>query len=144
MKQCLADVNILLALFVIHHAHHDFAVRWFGGVSAGEVSLCRAVQLALIRLMGNRTIMGKYVLSASAAWQVIDEFLRDERVRFVAEPIQIDAVFPVMLRYSIPTNKLVADPWLAAFAIASSSRLVTLDAGFRQFKGLDLLLLLQA
>jgi len=62
-------------------------------------------------------------------------------VNFVGEPAQIDAVFPVMLRYSIPTNKLVADAWLAAFAIASSSRLVTLDAGFRQFKGLDLQLL---
>jgi toxin-antitoxin system PIN domain toxin len=141
MKQCLADVNILLALLVIHHAHHDFAVNWFAGVSAGEISLCRTVQLALIRLMGNRTIMGDYVLSASAAWQVIEEFLRDERVQFAAEPSQIDSVYPVMLRYPIPTNKLVADAWLAAFAIASSSRLVTLDAGFRQFKGLDLHLL---
>lgn len=113
-------------------------MRWFEGVSAGQVSLCRTVQLALIRLMGNRTIMDKYVLSASAAWNVIDEFLGDVRVRFVAEPARIDSVFPLMLRYSIPTNKLVADAWLAAFAIASSSRLVSLDSGFRQVKGLDL------
>lgn len=141
MKQCLADVNILLALLVVHHRHHDFAVRWFEDVAGREIALCRVVQLALIRLMGNKTIMGEYVISASAAWKVVEDLLRDERVEFVPEPPQIDSVFPIMLRYSTPTHKLVADAWLAAFAIASSSRLVTLDTGFRQFKGLDLYLL---
>lgn len=141
MKQCLADVNILLALLVVHHNHHNFAVRWFGDVAPRQITLCRVVQLALIRLMGNRAIMGEYVISASAAWQVVEDLLKDERVEFVAEPMQIDSVFPVMLRYSTPTHKLVADAWLAAFAIASSSRLVTLDSGFRQFKDLDLHLL---
>jgi predicted nucleic acid-binding protein len=110
-------------------------------MTAGETVLCRIVQLSLIRLLGNRTVMGDKVRSASNARRLIEELLRDERMNFIGEPSQIDSVFPAMLRYSIPTNKLVADAWLAAFAIASSSRLVTLDAGFRQFKGLDLLLL---
>jgi toxin-antitoxin system PIN domain toxin len=141
MKQCLVDVNVVLALLADGHDHHQLAVGWFDSMTAGETVLCRIVQLSLIRLLGNRTVMGDKVRSASSAWRLIEEFLRDERVNFVGEPPQIDSVFPVMLRYSIPTNKLVADAWLAAFAIASSSRLVTLDAGFRQFKGLDLLLL---
>jgi toxin-antitoxin system PIN domain toxin len=141
MKQCLVDVNVVLALLADGHDHHQLAVGWFDSMTAGEAVLCRIVQLSLIRLLGNRTIMGDKVRSASAAWRLIEELLRDQRINFIGEPLQIDSVFPVMLRYSTPTNKLVADAWLAAFAIASSSRLVTLDAGFRQFKGLDLHLL---
>lgn len=141
MKQCLVDVNVLLALLADGHDHHQLAVVWFDSMAAREVVLCRIVQLSLIRLLGNRTIMGDKVRSASDAWRLIEELLRDQRIDFIGEPSQIDAVFPAMLRYRIPTNRLVADAWIAAFAIASSSRLVTFDAGFRQFKGLDLYLL---
>jgi toxin-antitoxin system PIN domain toxin len=141
MKQCLVDVNVVLALLADGHDHHQIAVVWFDSMAAGEAVLCRIVQLSLIRLLENRTIMGDKARSASDAWRLIEELLRDQRIDFIGEPSQIDSVFPVMLRYRIPTNKLIADAWLAAFAIASSSRLVTFDTGFRQFKGLDLYLL---
>jgi predicted nucleic acid-binding protein len=59
----------------------------------------------------------------------------------VAEPAPLDSAFPRLLTYSVPTNKLVSDAYVAAFAIAGTLRLATLDSGFEQFRGLDLELL---
>jgi toxin-antitoxin system PIN domain toxin len=141
MKRCLADVNVLLPLLVRHHEHHELALRWFDGLAPGEAVLCRFVQLALVRLLGNRTIMGKYAVSASAAWDLIVELIEDERVEFAAESPLVDGVFPKLLRYAAPTNKLVGDAYLAAFSIAGQMRLTTVDKGFEQFRGVDLQLL---
>ena len=141
MKRCLADVSVLLPLLVRHHEHHELALRWFDGLAPAEAVLCRFVQLALVRLLGNRTIMGKYAVSASAAWDLIAELMEDERLEFVAEPPLVDAVFPKLLRYRAPTNKLVGDAYLAAFSIAGQLRLTTVDKGFEQFRDVDLQLL---
>ena len=137
MKPCLADVNVLLALLVRQHEHHKLALRWFDRLAANEAGLCRFVQLALIRLLGNRYIMGDDAISAGTAWRLIDELAQDERVDFVPEPDLLDSVLPTLLNYPVPTGKLIGDAYLAAFAIAGSLRMVTLDRGFRQFKGLD-------
>jgi len=138
MKPCLADVNVLMALLVRHHRHHETAVRWFDGLAAGEAILCRYVQLALIRLLGNRTIMAEYAVSASVAWSLIEELMGDERMEFAPEPAFVDSVLPKLFRYSVPANKLVGDAYLAAFAIAGQMRLATFDRGFEQFDAVDL------
>ena len=137
MKQCLPDVNVILALLVSHHDHHMLVKEWFETLSAGEAGMCRIVQLSLVRLLGNRSIMGQYALPAVKAWGSIQELLEDERVEFVAESEGLDYAFPLLLKYPMPTPKLVADAYLAAFAISARRKLVTLDAGFRQFSRLD-------
>jgi predicted nucleic acid-binding protein len=86
--------------------------------------------------------MGKYCLSASAAWKTIEELMEDERLDFVTEPALVDTVLPKLLKYSTPTNKLVGDAYLAAFSIAGQMRLATIDRGFKQFRELDLALLI--
>jgi hypothetical protein len=141
MKRCLADVNVLVPLLVRHHEHHELALRWFDGLAPGEAVLCRFVQWALVRLPGNRTIMGKYAVSASAAWDPIAELMEDERLEFAAEPPVVDAVLPKLLRYAAPTNRLVGDAYLAAFSIAGQMRLTSVDKGFEQFRDVDLHLL---
>jgi predicted nucleic acid-binding protein len=82
MKPCLVDVNAILALLVRSHAHHDLARRWFGGLNAGEVGICRIVQLAIVRLLGNRAIMGSHAVSAATGWGIMVELFKDERVNF--------------------------------------------------------------
>ena len=141
MKQCLVDVNVLLALIVARHQHHSLAREWFDRLSAGDAALCRFVQLALIRLLGNRTVMGDDAVSAAVAWGIIAELLADERIDFIAEPPLIDSILPELFRYPTPTNKLVSDAYLASFAMAASLRMVTMDRGFRQFEGLKVDLL---
>jgi toxin-antitoxin system PIN domain toxin len=141
MKRCLVDVNIVLALLVRQHVHHTIVRRWFEALQAGEAELCRMVQLAAIRLLCNRNILGNDVLTAPHAWAVLETMLGDERVSFVTEPAGIDPILASLLVYPAPTGKLVSDAYLAAFAIAGSTRLTTLDAGFRQFAGLEVELL---
>ena len=85
--------------------------------------------------------MGEDALSAAKAWSLIAALAEDERVEFASEPPDIESVFPSLLNYPVPTGKLVSDAYLAAFAIGTSRRLVTLDAGYRQFRGLDVELL---
>lgn len=143
MKRCLADVNVWLALLVMQHEHHRTAVKWFDGLPAGEAGLCRLVQLALIRLLGNRSIMGDSAIAAATGWDLIETLLEDERVSMIPEPARIDSVLPALLEYHVPTGTLVADAYLAAFAMSDSRRLVTLDRGFRQFRGLEVELLVR-
>jgi uncharacterized protein len=135
-------ISLRQPLLVRHHEHHELALRWFEGLAPAEAALCRFVQLALVRLLGNRTIMGEYAVSASAGWDLITELMEDERLEFAVEPPLVDAVFSTLLRYAAPTNKLVGDAFLAAFSIAGQMRLTTVDKGFEQFRDVDLQLLL--
>lgn len=137
MKPCLADVNVLLALLVRDHEHKKSAQKWFDGLSADEAGICRHVQLGLLRLLGNRHVMREYALAAPAAWRLIEELLEDDRISFVPEPEHLDPVLSGLLNLPVPAEKLISDAYLAAFAVASSRRMVTFDAGFRQFKGLE-------
>jgi toxin-antitoxin system PIN domain toxin len=143
MKPCLADVNVFLALLVRRHEHHRLSLKWFDRLAADEAGLCRFVHLALIRLLGNRHIMGDDAVPAATAWRVIDELAQDERITFVPEPGLLDSVLPTLLNSPVPTGKLIGDAYLAAFSIAGSRRMVTLDRGFRQFKGLDVEILIR-
>jgi uncharacterized protein len=137
MKPCLADVNTVLPLLVRDHEHYKPAQKWFERLEAGEAGLCRHVQLGVIRLLGNRHIMGGLATPAGTGWRMLEELLADERISFVGEPELLDSVFPRFLNMPVPAAKLVSDAYLAAFAMASSRRMVTFDAGFRQFKGLE-------
>ena len=141
MQRSLVDVNVWLSLLVRQHQHHRFARKWYETLEVSEAGLCRFVQLGLIRLLGNRSVMHEDAISAAAAWILIEELLEDERVEFVSEPPDLDSFFPPLLNYPIPTSKLVSDAYLAAFAVSTSRRLVTLDAGYRQFRGLEIELL---
>jgi uncharacterized protein len=141
MKPCLADLNFLLPVVVRSHPHHAVALSWYREQAAGRIGVCRFVQLGLIRLLGNSRIMRDRALSGRAAWDLTAELLTDERVEFWQEPLGLDEWLPRLLRYPGPTPSLVADAYLAAFAITRRVAVVTFDAGFRQFKELSLELL---
>ena len=53
----LCDVNLLLALVTDRYAHHDAAVRWFDTLAAGDAVVCRIVQMGLLRLLNNPSVM---------------------------------------------------------------------------------------
>jgi toxin-antitoxin system PIN domain toxin len=137
MQRSLVDVNLWFALLVRQHQHHGLAHKWFDTLGPAEAGMCRMVQLALMRLLANRTILGEHAISAAKGWTLLEELAVDERVEFLREPEDLPAVFPSLLNYPVPTGKLVADAYLAAFAISGSLRLVTLDRGFRQYRGLE-------
>src|SRR5260370_39707483 len=104
MKPCLVDANVWLALLVIQHEHQKLARQWFETLTlaADEEGLCRIVQLALIRLLGHRSIMGADAISASAAWNLLEKLLEDERVDFMPEPPGVDSVLPTLFNTQAP------------------------------------------
>jgi predicted nucleic acid-binding protein len=67
---------------------------------------------------------------------------RDERVGFEpTDPLGLEAHWRQFSPRRTASTKLWMDAYLAAFAVASGLRLVTTDAAFRQFAGLDVLVL---
>ena len=137
MKPCLVDVNVWLALLAPRHVHHWSARQWFALVEAGKAGMCRFVQLGVVRLLGNRSVMGEGAVSAGEAWKAVTDLMSDERVEFVAEPSGIDSVLPALFTYRVPTAKLVGDAYLAAFAVSGSRRIVTFDRSFREFREVE-------
>lgn len=141
MKPCLVDVNVCFAILVAQHQHRKPAMAWYDSCPANHAVLCRHVQLAIIRLLGNRNLLQEHAVPALAAWNITQELALDERIHFGEEPQGFETVFPTMLRYPTPAPKLVGDAYLAAFAIAGGLGIVTFDRGFQQFPGLDVTLL---
>jgi len=137
----LVDVNVILALLVRQHVHHALARDWFNDLEAGQAGLCRLVQLSLVRLLGNRSIMGGDAVSALEGWRLVQELLQDERIELLAEEPTIDSILPRFLDHPVAAGKLVSDAYLAAFAIAASRQLITLDRDFLRFRALDVRLL---
>ena len=134
----LVDVNVWLALLVKEHVHHVLAREWFETLAPRHAGLCRVVQLSLLRLLGNRMIMASGALSAGEAWNRIEELLQDERLKFHREPSGLDTLLPELLGYPSAAGNLIADAYLAAFAMGSDLQLATFDHGFQRFRGLRL------
>ena len=133
MKRSLVGGNVWLALLVRQHEHHARALRWVDSLEAGDALMCRFVQLGLIRLLANRTVIGSDAVSAATAWQLIATLLEDERVEFASEPADLDSHLPALWKYPVPTGKLGTDAYRVAFSLSLSCRLATPDRGFRAF-----------
>ena len=137
----LLDVNVWLALAVEGHSHHPRAAHYWDAEAAPQAGLCRVTQLALVRLLTNRTIMGRLVLSPMAAWKMQQEFQALPEVRFLDEPSGLEDQLGRFCSTNRMSPNLWTDAYLAAFARCASMRLVTFDRGFSAFPDLDLLVL---
>jgi predicted nucleic acid-binding protein len=65
------------------------------------------------------------------AWEAYEQWKRDDRIVFVDEPSNIEAVFRSLSRQPRPNPKNWADAYLAAFAVVSAMQFVTFDQGFQ-------------
>ncbi len=145
MTDHLCDTNVWLALAVTGHAHHQAAREWVNSVRDPDTILfCRSTQQSLLRVLTQTSILAGYgstALTNEAAWAVFDEIHSDGRVLMLSEPTDLDRLWVRFSRRPQSSPKLWMDAYLAAFSIAGNHRLVTFDRAFRQFEGLDLLLL---
>lgn len=142
----LCDVNVWLALALSKHVHHRAVRRWLDGIDQpGALVFCRATQQALLRLLTNPAVLAAYgnpPLSNTDAWRVYEAFAADDRVALRAdEPPQVELHWKRFALREAASSKLWMDAYLAAFAVGGGLRLVTTDTAFRQFAGLDLLVL---
>jgi predicted nucleic acid-binding protein len=79
------------------------------------------------------------------AWSAYEAFLSDDRIAFQAnEPVGAEPLWKELAARGTASLKLWMDAYLAAFALAGRYSMVITDAAFRQFRGLDLLILGQS
>ena len=142
----LCDANIWLALALSRHVHHRTARRWFESIAEpGTIIFCRATQQTLLRLLTNSSVLAPYgnpPLTNAHAWNAFEAFAADDRVALrIDEPPQLESRWRQLAARDTASPKLWMDAYLAAFAITGGMRLVTTDIAFRQFAGLDHLVL---
>src|SRR5215472_10326955 len=114
----LLDANVLIALLVDDHVHHQAAENWFVGMT-GNFATCPITQGSLMRLLireGQPAAAAQGVLSGTTA---------DPRHEFWPGDIQYTDV-PVQ---GIIGHRQVTDAYLAQLARAHRSRLATFDRG---------------
>jgi len=132
----------LLPLCYDGHEHHATALRWLEALPAGgQVILCRAAQMGLLRLIGNPAVMGASACDSAGSWRVMDQLLGDSRFGFEQEPAGVESEFRRQTAGHRLITKLWQDAYLAAFAIVSDAHLVTFDQDFRNFRRLKALIL---
>lgn len=142
----LCDVNVWLAIVISGHVHHEPAKYWLDRrTGTRTVAFCRATQQSFLRLVTVSAIMSRHgdtVLTDQAAWRLFDQMLMDDRVSLrTDEPPGLEVAWRRFTDRPQATPKLWMDAYLAAFAVAGGYQLVTMDGGFRQFEGLDALVL---
>ena len=137
----LLDANVWLALAAEAHAYHDRAEAYWENEAASTSAFCRTTQLAFLRHLTNKAIMGDQALGPAAAWKKLQEFLALPEVTCLPEPAGLDERLAEFCNLGRTSPNLWTDAYLAAFAKCAGLRMVTFDRGFARFKALDLLIL---
>ena len=135
----LLDVNVWVALS--KKAHPDHRVVLSAWTALFHPAFCRVTQMGYLRLLCNPHVMGGDVCTMESAWKTYEDLRRSETADFTTEPSQLDVTWKKLSARRGFTYNRWTDTYLAAFAIAGGLRLVTLDHGFRNFSGLNVLIL---
>lgn len=142
----LCDANVWLSLTLSGHVHHSAAATWLASIDEpATVHFCRATQQTFLRLLTNAAVLAPYgnlPLTNNAAWAAYEALLHDDRIVFRGgEPPELELMWGQFARRDSASPKLWMDAYLAAFARASGLKMVTTDSGFKQFDGLDLVVI---
>lgn len=115
MTRFLLDANVLIALVVAEHEHHEGASRWFADVDVFLV--CPIVEGALVRTLLR---LGE---SGHTAQRLLCGVRADARCTFVADSMSYRELDLGGLR----GHREVTDAYLVGLAVYHDARLVTFD-----------------
>lgn len=134
----LPDINVWLALVDENHSLHRAASRYWTANHGVEMAFCRVTMLGFLRLSTQSGVLTQ-TLSHQQAWDTYRRFLALTGVRFLTEPSSAERHFAILTRRPGLPHRLWTDAYLAAFSRAAGSRLVSFDADFQRFPGLNFL-----
>jgi uncharacterized protein len=134
------DVNVWIALAWRRHVHADRAREWFESVAEQRFFFCRITQLAFLRLLTTEAVLGEDAHTMSSAWRLLDKLQSDERIAFLAEPVDVERQFRSQSNLASRSPKLWADAYLLAFAEATGTKLITFDRALKS-RGAEVLVL---
>lgn len=130
MSAFLADGNVLVALTVADHVHHDIALGWFDR-AAPDLATCPITEGTLLRFLIRE---GQRAIDASA---VLGAIHVQEWHRFWPDAIPYRAEDLV----GVIGHRQVTDAYLVALARHNGGLVATLDRGLAALHGDDVLLL---
>ncbi len=124
MSIYLADGNLLVALTVEDHIHHEAALRWFGEVEP-DLATCPITEGTLLRFLireGWRALDAAAVLEAmrSRSWH-----------RFWSDAIPFEAAHLA----GVIGHRQVTDAYLVALSVHHRGQVATLDKGLAALHG---------
>jgi uncharacterized protein len=120
----LLDANVLIALVVADHVHHDAAAEWLSA-SEAAFATCPITQGSLVRFLLRA---GQ---SAVAAREVISAVESADRHEFWPDSVSFaDVEFGGVLGH-----RQVTDAYLAQLARSRDGQLATLDSGLAHLHG---------
>lgn len=114
----LLDANVLIALVVAEHVHHDESAEWLAG-SAVDFATCPVTQGSLVRFLVRS---GQ---SAGSARDVVRALEASERHTFWPDAIS----FANVEVKGVVGHRQVTDAYLAQLTRKNNGQLATLDSG---------------
>lgn len=114
----LLDANVLIALVVPEHVHHDATAEWLSAFDAGFAT-CPITQGSLVRFLVRA---GQ---SAAAARDVVDAIEQVDRHEFWPDSVS----FADVEVGGVIGHRQVTDAYLAQLARSRNGQLATLDSG---------------
>lgn len=117
----LLDGNVLVALTVVDHVHHDVAENWLADLH-GEFATCPITQGTLMR------IMVRAGRAPGEAQRMVGGLAADRRHRFWPD----DVSFSEVRMTGVLGHRQVTDAYLAQLARKHEGRLATFDSGLRE------------
>ncbi len=114
---------------------------WAEGGWLPDVNVWIVTQMAFLRLLTNRKVMGEDVQSPFEALTVYADFRADERVRFTAEPDDLEKTWLLLMNVPTASGNAWTDAYLVAFAQEAHLRLPTFDAGMRRWSSMAIQIL---
>jgi toxin-antitoxin system PIN domain toxin len=143
----LIDTSVWIALAFPTHSHHREAVNAFSRCSSDTPAIfCRATQQSFLRIATTPAILQIYnagLFGNRDAWTALQQFLALPEVVYRDEPPNLVPIWRRLAIRDSASPKVWMDAYLAAFAICGGYQFVTTDQAFKQYKGIDLLLVSQ-
>jgi len=119
----LLDGNVLVALAIAEHTHHDRALRWFDGQPL-SFATCAITEGTLLRLH----LQYSPNPSAIAAWAALRAIGEHPDYIFWGDAFSYLEIDPA----SLLGHRQVTDAWLAQLARRRGGRVATLDTAFAE------------
>jgi uncharacterized protein len=115
----LLDGNVLVALILEGHLHHQRAHRWFSQLGKNRFATCAITQGTLLRV--HMTTAADP--SAAAAWETLEELISHRSHEWWGD----DLSFAEVPHRHLQGGGQVTDAWLAELARRRKGKLATLD-----------------
>ena len=118
----LADGNVLVALLLETHIHHERAHRWLSELEEDRFATCPTTQGTLLRVHMRLSTEG----SAAATWKALHAVSRHPAHEWWNDSLD----YLEVPHRNLQGHRQVTDAWLAELARRRGGRVATLESGF--------------